>query len=54
MPATMRVRVTIRDVGPQTDVSMIARQIAEVVRNMTAGEVNVRIRDNTPVQRSKR
>jgi len=45
----MRIRVNINDVDPETDVTELARRIAEFVRNMTGSEVSVDLRDNDPI-----
>jgi len=46
--SVMRVRVNINDVDPNTNVSELARQIGELVRNLTGSEVSIDIQDNDP------
>ncbi len=46
--SVMRVRVDIKDVDPNTNVSELARRIGELVRSLTGTEVSVDIRDTDP------
>jgi hypothetical protein len=48
MAKVMRFRVNIKDVDPSTDVTNLARQIAEFIRNMIGSDVTVNINDNDP------
>ena len=45
----MRVRVDINNVDPSVDVSELSRQIGELVRNLSGGEVSVDIQDRDPI-----
>ncbi len=49
----LRVRIDLKDVDPNVDVSEVARRVGEIIRNMTGSEVSITVKDNDPVDKRK-